>query len=86
MTDLEFDILDELYFVQSFETIQNALEIDILLLKDALRQLIEKGWVRCFKSAATDDVVFAEEIDLDNRYLEYHYLATKEGLLAHNSR
>ena len=86
MTDLEFDIIDELYFVQSFQTVLNELDIDPLLLKDELKALILKGWVKCFESGASDEILFSEELDFDHHYLKYHYLATKEGLLAHNSR
>ena len=85
MTDLEYDIFDELYFVTSFEQIQKELSIKEQDLKDILLILIKKAWVRCFFSA-TMDVVVEDEIDFEKNYQNYHYLATKEGLLMHNSR
>lgn len=84
MTDLEFDILDELYFVQSFQDVQNALELDELELKEGLARLIAKTWVKCLPQDV-DEVIADEELDFENNYKIYHYLATKEGLLAHNT-
>lgn len=85
MTDLEFDVLDELYFVQSFQYIQDNLEIEEEELKNALKGLIEKAWVKCLPQDI-DEVIPEEVFDFDNNYKMYNYLATKEGLLAHNSR
>ena len=84
MTDLEFEILDEIYFVESFENLQKKLEIEKQVLKDTLKQMIEKGWVKCFANQYTE-VVF-DTHSFEEKYHIYHYLATKEGLLAHNSR
>jgi DNA-binding HxlR family transcriptional regulator len=84
MTDLEFEILDEIYFVESFENLQKKLEIEKQVLKDTLKQMIEKGWVKCFANQYTE-VVF-DTHSFEEKYQIYHYLATKEGLLAHNSR
>lgn len=84
MTDLEFDILDEIYFVESFASIQSKLNIDAQSLKASLKNMIEKGWVKCFANQYTE-VVF-DTHSFEEKYQIYHYLATKEGLLAHNSR
>ncbi|NJO00737.1 MAG: hypothetical protein HC880_02750 [Bacteroidia bacterium] len=85
MTDLEFDILDELYFVQSFTYIQSQVGTEEATLKAGLAILLEKGWIRCFKSHQ-DEVVTEDELDFSTHYQDYYYLATKEGLLAHNTR
>ncbi|GAB4123478.1 MAG: hypothetical protein OHK0045_16100 [Raineya sp.] len=84
MTDLEFDILDEIYFVESFESIRHRLNVDTHLLKETLKKMIEKGWVKCFANAYTE--VIAETNSFEEKYHTYQYLATKEGLLVHNSR
>lgn len=84
MTDLEFDILDEIYFVESFANIQSKLNVDAHTLKKNLKKMIEKGWVKCFSNQYTE-VIF-DTHSFEEKYQIYHYLATKEGLLAHNSR
>lgn len=83
MTDLEFDILDELYFVQSFDYLEKALDMDEQTLKDNLDGLVEKGWVKCFLNHTEE--VFKEDVNIDKYYRQYSYLATKQGLLAHNA-
>ncbi len=82
MSDLEFDVLDELYFVVPFSHLQRELDIEEPVLKDTLLKLLAKGWIKCFLSASEEAV--SEEIDLENRYSKYFYLASKAGLLAHN--
>lgn len=84
MTDVEFDVLDELYFVQSFQYLLGELELEEQELKEVLRSLINKGWVKCFLNM--HDEVWSDELQLDKKYNEYFYLATKAGLMAHNGR
>jgi hypothetical protein len=84
MTDLEFDILDELYFVTPFEQLRQTLGMDELPLKQALEALISKGWVKCFHVGSIE--IVTTEMNLNDEYRHYHYLATKAGLFAHNSR
>jgi len=84
MTNLEFEILDEIYFVESFANLQKKIDTNEQTLKNTLKQMIEKGWVKCFANQYTE-VVF-DTHSFEEKYQIYHYLATKEGLLAHNSR
>lgn len=84
MTDVEFDILDELYFVQPFQIIHESLSLNELELKEALSGLLKKGWVKCFKTVSEE--ALPSELDFENDYHTYYYLATKAGLLAHNSK
>jgi len=84
MTDLEFDVLDELYFVVPFTHLQEELDMDDTTLKEVLRSLLDKGWVKCFLSASEEAV--NSEMDFENKYKDYYYLASKQGLLAHNGR
>jgi len=84
MTDLEFDVLDELYFVIPFRHLQDELELDELSLKEVLHSLLHKGWIKCFLNASEEAV--SSEIDFENKYKDYFYLASKQGLLAHNGR
>lgn len=84
LTDLEFDVLDELYFVTSFQQLQEALGIKENKLKLVLQTLLNKEWVKCYLDHSEE--LLANEVDLENNYKTYSYLATKAGLLAHNGR
>lgn len=84
MTDEEFDLLDELYFVQPFTHLKEELEwSDDVLLKN-LKQLQQKTWIKCFSEM--DVEVFEPELNLDENFRSYLYLASKKGLMAHNGR
>ncbi len=83
MTNIEFDILDELYFIQSYDFLVHTLKLNDKLLKKSLRDLIERGWVTCY-SSLTEELAF-ESDEFEKDYWNYHYLATKAGLMAHNS-
>lgn len=82
MSDLEFDVLDELYFVIQYNELADAVELDDDDLKPLLAKLLNKGWLRCFSEP--DEELEAESIDLEVNYRKYYYLASKEGLKAHN--
>jgi transcription initiation factor IIE alpha subunit len=82
MTDLEFDILDELYFVIAYDDLQKILGIDDEELKQALINLHQKGWIKCFDNISEE--LSLDEVDLKHSYRHYFYLASKEGLMAHN--
>lgn len=84
MSDLEFDVLDELYFVQSFKDLLQLTELEENELKPVLEKLLAKGWIRCFKDITEE--VAKSELDFELEFRKYYYLASKEGLLAHNGR
>lgn len=83
MTDKEFDLLDELYFLVSYDALQESVNLTDPEIKATLNQLLEKGWVRCFINP--NDELDHDEIRYQKEYKNYYYLASKEGLLAHNS-
>lgn len=83
MTDQEFDLLDELYFVTQFSELQKSLSLDTTVLKTLLKSMIGRGWVKCFKTVSEEQDFDAS--DYEQYFSEYFYLATKAGLLAHNS-
>jgi len=83
MSDLEFDVLDELYFVQSFDQLKLTLDWEDDLLRDTLRKLLNKKWIRCYLHP--NEEIFGDDIDFEPSYRKYYYLASKEGLFAHNS-
>ncbi len=83
MTDDEFEVLDELYFVQSFQDIYVTTAKSKNILIEVLSALYERGWVRVFKEV--DEEVPVNELDFLEHADDYLYLASKEGLMAHNS-
>ena len=84
MTDSEFDVLDELYFVQSFKDIEQLVVMPEKVLKNVLYEMLQKKWIKCL--ASPDQELTNSELDFENHYNTYYYLATKTGLLAHNTR
>lgn len=84
MTEHEYVIMDELYFVISFGELQQKLSLEETNLKASLAALLERKYIKCFSNVS--DEIPPEHIDFENNYRKYHYLASKEGLFAHNSR
>ena len=84
MTDQEYEIMDELYFVISFRELMEKLLLEEVELKVSLSALLEKQYIKCFNNVS--DEIPPEHIDFENNYRNYHYLASKEGLFAHNTR
>ncbi|WP_205503903.1 hypothetical protein [Rufibacter psychrotolerans] len=85
MTDQEFDILDELYFVTSFKELQQKTGLPEPAFREALRGLISMNYIKCLFPDQDTEVPF----DPDHFAREghaYFFLASKAGLLAHNSR
>ena len=84
MSDAEYDVLDELYFVRPFAALHQTLAWPEEQLKEELRRLYAKGWVQLFHPG-TDNLV-SENPDWNGGYRDYAYLATKAGLLALHRR
>lgn len=84
MTDEEYEIIDELYFIISFAELLKKINIEEHSLKNILLKLIQKGWVRCIDEHKETDV---EDLSMfEKKYSSYHYLASKQGLMEHNMR
>lgn len=84
MTDREFEVLDELYFVIHYNELFGALKFRTEELKSVIVSLWNKGWLRCY--LGVDNELDGDTVDFENQFDKYHYLASKEGLMAHNSR
>ncbi len=82
MSDAEFDLLDELYFVQSFSHLQKALTWEDRLLLETLDTLYRAGLVKCFQSP--DEERF-DDVNIVEEGKNLYFLATKKGLMAHNA-
>ncbi len=84
MNEAEFIILDASYFLIGYPGLLRETELDRERLDEGLRSLLKKKYLRQmqFSRGAGDFIV----MDIpDTRELRlYHYLASKEGLLAHN--
>ncbi len=83
MSDSEFDLLDELYFVQSFEVIKDSLNWENDLIIQTLYSLYKKEYI---KILIAHDVEYTEKI-AENESFKWDdklFLASKKGLLLHN--
>ena len=85
MTPTQDDILDELYFVTSFQDLRNALGLPEEMLCLELKKLLALEFVKSFFPDPDSEIPFSPE-NFDQDCKRYFYLATKKGLLAHNSR
>jgi hypothetical protein len=83
MTEIEYDILDELYFFISFEKLLESVSLEEKELFVNLKNMIERNWIRVFTDVSGEQPF--NELDLENNYMHYYYLATKEGFQAHNA-
>ena len=84
MSEEEFDIMDELYFVTSFADVRDLSGIAETTVVAILWKFINNGWVKCFEGPENE--ISVAEGDFKTNYTKYHYLASKQGLLAHNIR
>ncbi|WP_194776178.1 hypothetical protein [Pararhodonellum marinum] len=82
MSDDEFDLMDELYFVQPYVHLKEQLGWEDEKLLSTLQLLYQKEWIKCLYQPD-------EEIFSDARILQdgkaYYYLASKKGLMEHNA-
>jgi DNA-binding IclR family transcriptional regulator len=85
VTDTAFEILDELYFVTSYSELATRSGLPEETLCKELDVLITKGLVKCFYPDPDTEITF-EAAGFAEACRNYFYLATKAGLLAHNSR
>lgn len=84
MSDEEFEVMDELYFVTSYDDLEENCDCEKEQLISVLSSLHEKGWIRVL--SGMDEEISVEKVDLPVNYASYFYLASKKGLLAHNSK
>ena len=86
LTDIEYDILNALYFVEPLEHILEECKAAPPVVTDVLKQLIHKKMVVPMKwDEIKSEYVHSFMYDSDNMYA-YRYVATKAGLMAHNGR
>ena len=83
MTEKEYEIIDQLYFVTSFEDLLLSTGMSNKTIGPSLWSLIQKGWVKCLSDPETE--VYPDQDEFGSDYGNYHYLATKKGLFEHNA-
>jgi hypothetical protein len=82
MTDEEFDLLDELYFVQSYQYLKETLGWEDDMLLATLQLLYQKKFIKCLRQP--DEEIF-EKVDIIREGTDLFYLASKKGLMEHNA-
>ena len=85
MNDAEFDILDELYFVTPFKTLVEKTGRPAAELLPVLGGLLERGLVRYYWPDPDTELAY-ETTSFGAIARDASYLASKEGLLQHNTR
>ncbi|GAB2875216.1 hypothetical protein GCM10027044_42300 [Hymenobacter ruber] len=85
VTDPEFDLLDELYFVTPFRTLLQKTGLPAAELEDQLRTLLEQGLIRSYWPDPDTELAY-ETTSFGAIARDASYLASKEGLLQHNTR
>lgn len=83
MTENEFDVLDELYFVISYDDLRSSVELSEHELIMTLESLWKNGWLRVLANTELDED--ESKVNIASKYRSYFYLASKKGLFAHNS-
>ncbi|MDX2062190.1 MAG: hypothetical protein SFY70_03960 [Bacteroidia bacterium] len=86
LSDLEFRILDSLYFVEPFENILAEVGAPENVVAAELRNLIARRWVQAMRFDPTANDYVSSAIFDTHDLRAYRYLATKEGLLVHSGR
>lgn len=82
MNDKEFDLMDELYFVQDYSHLKEVLGWEDHPLMETLTSLYNKGLIKCL--TGPDDERF-DQVDIFAEGKQLYFLATKKGLMAHNT-
>lgn len=84
MTEIQFKILDVLYFPEDFGSIVEETGLPRTLVKAEIKQMVSKGWISALRyDAATGDWIPTTIYDVEEGF---KYLATREGLMRHNGR
>lgn len=84
MNDNEFDILDELYFVTSYADLRSALALPEEQLQIGLEELVRQGYAKMYYPDPDTEKEY-DPVTFGSQCHTYSFLATKSGLLMHNS-
>ena len=85
LSEIEFAVMDEIYFPATFQLIVKNTKGENTLIKSILKNLLEKKFVHQMKyNEQLNDYERCLDSDFEN-IEKYLYVASKNGLLAHNS-
>ena len=85
LSEIESEVLDELYFLTSFEDLFKNAGVSKNEVKLALKGLLEKQYIsQLFYSEKLKDFEHCTSPDFESLE-QFHYLATKQGLLAQHT-
>ena len=82
MNDQEFDLMDELYFVQPYSYLLETLNWEEKSLLSTLQSLYSQGYIKCLDDPDTERF---GQVDVLKEGKKLYFLATKNGLMAHNT-
>ena len=84
LSEIEFAVMDEIYFPASLETIAKNSKHPLDLVKKTIASLLEKKFIHQMKfNEAMNDYERLTVTDFRNLE-QYLYVASKQGLSAHN--
>lgn len=86
LTDLQFQILDSIYFMESLVHIVEEAETPRAIVVDEIRTMIDKGWIQVMAQEEDSGEYIRTGIFDNDNLDEYRFLATKDGLLKHNGQ
>ncbi len=84
MSEEEFDVIDELYFVTPYKELKSTLDFSDDSLKSILIKLIKKGWIKLYETV--DEEVDLIQVDMEKDFQNCFFLASKKGLFEHNTQ
>jgi hypothetical protein len=82
MTELEFEVLDHLYFIKHSSELLDFSTIERDKLLDVLSDLCNKKWIRVFEGQK--ELLTIEPNQIREKFESLSFVVTKAGLLAHN--
>jgi hypothetical protein len=85
MSDIEFEVLDQLYLTNTLNKLASTLtQYNSVELIDTLKTLHAKEWIKVIDISNDDEVL--THIQWNNLTPTICFLATKKGLMVHNSK
>lgn len=82
MTQEENTLLDNMYFISSFDELKEMSQLDEQKIKDVLKAMILKEWVSVYEDPSGDPLTGL--INFEEGFRNYFYLSTKKGMMAHH--
>ncbi len=86
LSDIDYDILNAVYFVEPFDKILEEVEAPPKVVADCLKHLIDKKYISAMKWDEEKQEYIRSFIYDSDDMKAYRYMATKDGLTAHNSK